>query len=67
MKIFVNNEAKEVKNQLTVLELLHVLKLEAARGMAVAVNNQVIPKLSWKNSGINENDRVTIIKATQGG
>jgi sulfur carrier protein len=37
------------------------------RGLAVAVNNTVIPRTTWSNFQLNENDTITIIHATQGG
>jgi sulfur carrier protein len=37
------------------------------KGLAVAVNNTVIPKTAWNNFQLNENDTITIIRATQGG
>ncbi len=36
-------------------------------GIAVAVNQQVIPKSGWENTFIQENDKIIIITATQGG
>lgn len=36
-------------------------------GVAVAVNQQVIPKSDWINTELKENDQVIIIRATQGG
>lgn len=36
-------------------------------GIAVAVNNQIIPKYSWYEQRLNQNDSILIIKATQGG
>jgi sulfur carrier protein len=37
------------------------------KGIAVAVNNAVIPKAEWLTRILEENDKITIIKATQGG
>jgi len=37
------------------------------RGMAVAVNNMVIPQNLWDQTSLTENDKVLLIKATQGG
>jgi len=37
------------------------------RGLAVAVNDTVIPRTTWNNFQLNENDTITIIHATQGG
>ncbi len=36
-------------------------------GIAVAVNQQVVPRTEWINTELKENDQVLIIRATQGG
>ncbi len=41
--------------------------INSQKGIAVAVNNAVIPKAEWQNKILNENDKITIIRATQGG
>jgi sulfur carrier protein len=67
MNVFVNNEKREILNQLTITQLLSDIKLNSPKGIAVAVNNEVIPKSGWEKYLLNENDKVTIIRATQGG
>jgi len=37
------------------------------KGIAIAINNEVIPKNSWENHLLREQDNVTIITATAGG
>ena len=66
MTVFVNNEKKDV-NLKTLSELLESINLNVAKGVAVAVNNQVVTKGEWGNALLNENDKITIIRATQGG
>lgn len=36
-------------------------------GIAIAINNIVIPKVQWDEHFLNEGDKLTVIKATQGG
>ncbi len=36
-------------------------------GIAVAVNDSVIPKTKWNKVSLNDEDRILIITATQGG
>ena len=63
--IYINGLKKEFKTPLQrVLEddgLLH------KRGIAVAVNNQVVPKSAWSNFELKENDKILVIQASQGG
>ena len=42
-------------------------ELKDLRGLAVAVNNTVIPRATWETFTLKENDTITIIRATQGG
>ena len=67
MTITINNKPVDVANQ----EVLHQIVFhqigEDTKGIAVAVNGQVIPKNSWTETRVSENDEVLIIKATQGG
>ncbi len=37
------------------------------KGLAIAVNNAVVPRANWESFLLNENDTITIIRATQGG
>jgi len=36
-------------------------------GIAVAINNTVVPKLKWDEFFVQETDEILIISATQGG
>jgi sulfur carrier protein len=67
MNVFVNNEIREVKNQLSISEFLTENQLTASKGVAIAINNEVIPKARWALTHLKENDRISVIRATQGG
>lgn len=41
--------------------------MAGANGIALAVNETVIPKNEWEKFQLQDNDKVLIIKATQGG
>lgn len=66
MKLFVNNEIRDF-DQTHLSDLLTEVEIIDKKGVAVAVNNKVVPKTAWKDQVLNENDKITIIKATQGG
>ena len=67
MTISVNNQTLEIEAP-TMLSVLVFNQLgENSKGIAVAVNGQVIPKTSWQETAVSENDDILIIKATQGG
>lgn len=67
MEIILNNQPKEIATQCSVQHLLNEMLGEKQKGIAVAVNNTVIPKINWAIVSLNVNDEVLIIKATQGG
>jgi len=67
MTVFINNEQRDVSNLKTLSELLESINLNVAKGVAIAVNNRVIAKGEWSNALLKENDKITIIRATQGG
>lgn len=65
MKLKVNNN--EVETGVTTLtQLSQELNLPAA-GIAVAVNNCMIPRTEWDAHLLNEGDKIIIIKAVCGG
>ena len=47
--------------------LLASLAVPTVRGIAVAVNDQVVPRSQWDTHALRDQDRVEIIRATQGG
>jgi sulfur carrier protein len=66
MKLIVNNKPEEYSLE-HLNQLMQALDLLESKGIAVAVNNKVVPKTNWNTFQLNENDTITIIRATQGG
>ncbi len=67
MKITVNNTTYEISTNTNIVKLLAIIDIPNTRGIAIAVNNSVITKVDWINYVLKENDKVLLIKATQGG
>ena len=67
MEIFVNNQPIQTEEQTSLLSLLLSQVGENTKGLAVAINEEVIPKYEWDKTILNQHDQVLIIKATQGG
>ena len=67
MKIKVNGSDIELNVDYQLIALLKKLSLGGKKGMAVAVNAEVIPKKNWNQFELSENDEVIIIEAAQGG
>jgi sulfur carrier protein len=68
VEIRVNGESKTVEDGASVAELMAKLGYErSARGVAVAVNDAVVPQPSWHEKALAEGDSIEIIRAVQGG
>ena len=67
MVVFVNNKPIELQSQDTIPAALRAIQITEPKGIAVAVNNTVIPKSDWEKFSFKENDQITVIRATQGG
>lgn len=66
MNIEINGESKAI-NSPTQLDQLIEQMVTDPKGLAVAVNNTVIPRNNWADTPLNEADKVLLIRATQGG
>lgn len=69
MNLVINGENRsfEAEDVATVDELIDGLNIEAGRGVAVAVDDAVVPRSRWKETELCDGNRVEIIRATQGG
>ncbi|MFI3282099.1 MAG: sulfur carrier protein ThiS [Rikenellaceae bacterium] len=65
MNIILNNQSHEV-NSSTIQDLILEMSLET-KGVAIALNNKVIPKANWDATPINEGDKIVIVSAVFGG
>ncbi|MFC5048008.1 sulfur carrier protein ThiS [Aquimarina hainanensis] len=66
MTINVNNQQQKIEENSSVQTLLQLLQL-SSQGIAVAINNTIVPKTDWETLLFKEGDNVIIIQATQGG
>lgn len=68
MEIKINNQKTSLPDTgLTVQDLLDRELPDKQNGIALAINNTVIPKSEWNSRHISEHDQILIISATQGG
>jgi sulfur carrier protein len=68
MKIIVNGKEKVIDNQMKLSDYITVnLHGKEPRGIAVALNDTIIPRQQWDSVLINENDSIEIVHAVQGG
>ena len=66
MRLMVNGASREVAGEQTVAVLVAAITVER-RGVAVAVNGEVVPRSTWAEVGLRDGDRVEVLSAAQGG
>jgi sulfur carrier protein len=68
MRVLVNGEPTELETGATVQSALAALELPGGeRGVAVAVDAEVVPRGEWPARELSEGARVEILRAIQGG
>jgi len=63
VQLIVNGENRELPEAATVADVLG----ERTRGVAVAVNREVLPRSAWQSAPLRDGDRVEIVEVRQGG
>lgn len=67
MNITINDEVRTLSDSVSLGQLIQQLDLGEKKGIAVAVNEEVVTRADWQSRRLRDTDRVTIIQATQGG
>jgi sulfur carrier protein len=68
MIVAINGLATEVPDGVTVAGVLAELNVPgAARGVAVAVQGEVVPRGQWVRMSLRDGDRIEVVGAIQGG
>ncbi|PTX97690.1 sulfur carrier protein ThiS [Opitutus sp. ER46] len=65
--IVVNDQPRVLGADCTVAALVAELGLAGRNGVAIAVNDAVVPRSTWVAHVLAADDRVLVIRATQGG
>ncbi len=66
MRVEVNGRQREVADGLHLGELVDA-EVQARRGVAVAVDGEVVPRSTWDATELTPDMRVEIVAAVQGG
>lgn len=66
MKININNSPLEINEAATVADALALAAIDT-KGIAVAVNESVVPKSKYGETVLRDGDNILIIKAFYGG
>ena len=67
MDIYINSKQQELPGNARITDALTTLNIVSQKGIAIAVNNNVIPRQEWDTYILQPEDKMTLIKATQGG
>jgi sulfur carrier protein len=68
MNVTVNGNPAELRADATVADAVEAAGLEAAaRGVAVAVEGEVVPRGEWDARPLREGESVEVVRAVQGG
>lgn len=66
MNVKINNTPLQLPEGTTVIQVAEERNLPD-RGVALAVNNQMVPRAEWNNTVLAEGDDIVILKAFCGG
>lgn len=67
MTLYVNDQSRTLNDGAKLAELLRELGLDERKGVAIAINDEVVPRTTWPTRTLAEGERVLVIQATQGG
>jgi sulfur carrier protein len=67
VQLLVNGSPAPLPSPATVAGLVAALPGAGPRGIAVAVNGEVVPRSAWNTTGLHPGDRVEVLTAAQGG
>jgi sulfur carrier protein len=67
IEVSINQQKFQFSETGTLADVLPLLDIQQADGIAIAVNELVIPRTEWPACVLHPGDRVFVIRATQGG
>jgi sulfur carrier protein len=67
MEVSINQKNYSFPEAGTLADVLPLLDIRQADGIAIALNEEVIPRSEWGKRALRPQDRVFVIRATQGG
>ena len=66
MNVVLNGERADIDDGATVTELVSSL-VASRKGVAVAVNGEVVPRSTWNERHLDDGDKVEVLNAVGGG
>lgn len=65
--LILNGDSRELPVGSTLHDVLAILGYDSPRGVAVAVDGNVVPRSRWEGFELNSGMRVEVLRAVQGG
>jgi sulfur carrier protein len=66
--VIVNGETTPLPAGGRLLDVLQALHIEPeTRGVAVALNESIVPRARWQTAHVRPGDRIEVVRAVQGG
>lgn len=67
MRVVVNGSDRELPETVTLNRLLSEMGIDQPRGVAVAVDGEVVSRGHWERTALRDGQRIEILRAVQGG
>ena len=67
MNVHVNDQLRPVVPGSVLMDVLRELGLAERKGVAIAINDEVVSRAIWSTRTLTDGERIVIIQATQGG
>jgi sulfur carrier protein len=67
VRIELNGRPVEIAREATVADAVRASGAEARRGVAVAVEGEVVPRSEWETTPLREGQQIEVLHAVQGG
>jgi sulfur carrier protein len=67
IEVSINQQNYSIPEAGTLADVLPLLQIRQADGIAIALNEVVVPRGEWAERVLRPEDRVFVIRATQGG
>lgn len=67
MTVSVNDQPRALADGARLADLLRELGLAERKGVAIAINDEVVPRSTWPTRALADGECILVIQATQGG
>jgi len=67
IEVSINQESFQLPEPGALTDILPLLQVHQPDGIAIAVNDNVIPRGEWESYTLKAQDKIFVIRATQGG